>query len=70
MASKGNAIGKSDEALQYVEKHGRVTRREAAELCRIGPYQATRLLDRLVKDGRLLRHGERRGAWYERGTKL
>ena len=54
--------------LQYVGKHGRITRREAAELCRIGPYQATRLLNRLVKDGRLLRHGERKGAWYERGT--
>ena len=56
--------------LQYVEKHGRITRKEAAELCRIGPYQATRLLDRLVKDGRLLRHGERKGAWYERGAKV
>lgn len=56
--------------LQYVEKHGRITRKETAELCRIGPYQATRLLDRLVKDDRLLRHGERKGAWYERGTKI
>lgn len=56
--------------LQYVEKHGRITRKEAAELCRIGPYQATRLLDRLVKDGRLLRHGERKGAWYARGAKV
>jgi ATP-dependent DNA helicase RecG len=54
--------------LQYVGKHGRITRREAVELCRIGPYQATRLLNRLVKDGRLLRHGERKGAWYERGV--
>lgn len=56
--------------LQYVEKHGRITRREAAELCRLSPYQATRLLDRLVKDGRLLRHGQRKGAWYERGSKI
>jgi ATP-dependent DNA helicase RecG len=56
--------------LQYVEKHGRITRREAAELCRIGPYQATRLLSRLVNDGRLRRHGTRKAAWYERGAKL
>ncbi len=56
--------------LQYVEKHGRITRREAAELCRIGPYQATRLLSRLVDDGRLRRHGTRKAAWYERGAKL
>ncbi len=56
--------------LQYVQKHGRITRREAAELCQIGPYQATRLLNRLVKEGRLLRHGERKGTWYERGSKI
>ena len=52
--------------LQYVEKHGRITRREAAELCQLGPFQATRLLDRLVQDGRLVRRGTRRGAYYER----
>lgn len=56
--------------LQYVEKHGRITRREAAELCQLGPFQATRLLDRMVKDGRLVRHGQRKGAWYERGSKI
>lgn len=56
--------------LQYVEKHGRITRREVAELCRLGPYQATRLLARLVEAGRLSRHGERKAAWYERGAKI
>jgi ATP-dependent DNA helicase RecG len=56
--------------LQYVEKHGRITRREAAELCRIGPYQATRLLNKLVRDGRLLRHGTKKGAFYERGPSI
>ena len=56
--------------LQYVEKHGRITRREAAELCRIGPHQTTRLLKRLVQDGRLLKHGERKGTWYERRSKI
>ncbi|WP_245971577.1 ATP-binding protein [Calidithermus terrae] len=56
--------------LQYVEKHGRITRREAADLCKLGPYQATRLLDRLVKEGRLARHGTRKGTWYERGSKI
>jgi len=52
--------------LQYVEKHGRITRREAAELCRISPDQAYRLLIRLTEDGRLARHGGKKGAWYER----
>ncbi|MDZ7372273.1 MAG: putative DNA binding domain-containing protein [candidate division KSB1 bacterium] len=54
--------------LQYVTKHGRITRRDAAELCRLGPYQATRLLDRLVQEGRLVRRGTRRGTYYERSS--
>ncbi len=56
--------------LQYVETHGRITRREAAQLCRIGGHQATRLLGRLAECQRLLRHGERKGSWYERGSKI
>lgn len=56
--------------LQYVEKHGRITRREAANLCRIGSYQANRLLTRLVKDGRLDKYGEGKGTWYERAQKM
>ncbi|MEO0107644.1 MAG: ATP-binding protein, partial [candidate division WOR-3 bacterium] len=43
--------------LQYVTKHGRIARKEVAELCQLGPYQATRLLERLVRDGRLARRG-------------
>lgn len=50
--------------LEYVKAHGRITRREAAELCRIGPYQATRLLKRLVEEGKLVRHGVGKGTWY------
>jgi len=50
--------------LQYVEKHGRITRSAAAELCRLGPHQATRLLGRLVQDGRLVRRGTRKGTHY------
>jgi len=50
--------------LQYVATHGQITCREAAELCRLGPYQATRLLGRLVQDGRLVRQGTRKGTYY------
>ena len=50
--------------LQYVHAHGRITRREAADLCRIGPYQATRLLQKLVKQDTLVSHGERKGTYY------
>ncbi len=50
--------------LKYVREHGRITRREAAELCRLGPRQAGKLLQRLVGEGRLVQHGTRRGAFY------
>lgn len=50
--------------LQYVNAHGRIARRHAAELCKIGPAQATRLLRRLVGKGTLKMHGQRRGTWY------
>jgi ATP-dependent DNA helicase RecG len=56
--------------MQFVERHGRITRKQAAALCHLGPYQATRLLDRLVLAGRLLRHGQRKGSWYEAGEKI
>jgi ATP-dependent DNA helicase RecG len=51
--------------LQYAEQHGRITRREAAELCQIEPEQASYLLTRLVRTGRLRLSGQRRGAFYE-----
>jgi len=52
--------------LQYVEKQGRITRAEAAELCNLSPDQAYRLLKRLTEGGRLTRQGTKKGAWYER----
>lgn len=51
--------------LQYVEAHGRITRSEVAELCQISPFQASRLLDKLVQEKKLRRHGKKRGTWYE-----
>jgi len=50
--------------LQYVHAHGRITRREVADLCRIGPHQATRLLKKLVENGELVQHGQRKGTYY------
>lgn len=51
--------------LQYVRAHGRITRQEVAELCRIDPREATRLLQRLVKRQDLRQHGTRRGSYYD-----
>ena len=64
--------GRSDESLQqeqmvlqYVEKHGRITRREVAGLCRIASHQARDLLGRLVARGELRMQGATKGAFYE-----
>ena len=50
--------------LQYVEKHGRITRKEAADLCRLAPSQARNLLMRMKNEDRLVLQGARRGAFY------
>lgn len=52
--------------LQYVDAHGRITRREAADLCQLAPRQARSVLKRLVDRGELRLVGQRRGAFYER----
>ncbi|MCL6547214.1 MAG: putative DNA binding domain-containing protein [Bryobacteraceae bacterium] len=54
--------------LQYVEKHGRITRAEASELCQIGLNQAYRLLKSLEGRGLLVARGEKKGRYYERGA--
>lgn len=51
--------------LQYVAKHGRIARHEAAELCQISSDQAKRLLARLVTRGELVPKGRLRGSFYE-----
>jgi ATP-dependent DNA helicase RecG len=52
--------------LQYVDAHGHITRMEAADLCALTPDQASRLLRRLAKEGKLTLRGERRGSEYVR----
>ncbi|MBW1947076.1 MAG: putative DNA binding domain-containing protein [Deltaproteobacteria bacterium] len=50
--------------LQYVEKHGRITRGEAIELCQFTPSQARYFLNKMVQAGKLKRFGIRKGSWY------
>lgn len=54
--------------LSFVSAHGRITRGQAAELCGLSPGQASRLLQRLAADGKLVLRGQRRGAHYERSS--
>lgn len=50
--------------LSYVRQHGRITRAEVIELCRLSMSQAAKLLKRLKDQGSLQQHGERRWASY------
>jgi ATP-dependent DNA helicase RecG len=52
--------------LSYVDQHGRIRRQDVIELCRLGPDQARRLLQRLVKGGKLVLRGQKKGSHYER----
>jgi ATP-dependent DNA helicase RecG len=50
--------------LAYIDKHGSIKRAEAAELCRIGPFQATRFLKRLTDGGKIVPKGKGKGIVY------
>lgn len=50
--------------LQYVESFGSVTRAQASELCMITPQQASWLLRRMTRAGKLVLVGERKAARY------
>jgi ATP-dependent DNA helicase RecG len=50
--------------LTFVDRHGSITRADAAELCQLEPVQASRLLRRLRDEGKLLLSGARRAARY------
>jgi ATP-dependent DNA helicase RecG len=50
--------------LKYIRKHGTIRRKDAIELCKIGPFQATRLLKKLEKAHGIKRVGTGRGSYY------
>ena len=50
--------------LSHVQHHGRIRRSEVVELCHLTEDQAAKLLKRLKDEGRLLKSGERRWAFY------
>ena len=55
--------------MQFVGAHGRITRAQTAELCRLHPRQARRLLKSMVTAGQLRLVGSRRTAYYEAESK-
>lgn len=50
--------------LSHVRHHGQIRRSEVVDLCRLTEDQAAKLLKRLKDDGRLVKSGERRWAFY------
>jgi ATP-dependent DNA helicase RecG len=52
--------------LQYARAHGRITRKDAATLCRISANQASRLLRKLRSENKLQQEGQGRAVIYVR----
>ena len=52
--------------LKFIEKHGSIKRADAADLCRISLFQASRLLKSLVVSGKILSKGKGKGTVYVR----
>lgn len=52
--------------LKYIDKHGRIKREEAMELCRLSKDQAYRLLKKLVNSGLIQFEGKGKGGAYVR----
>jgi ATP-dependent DNA helicase RecG len=54
--------------LKYIATHGGIKRADTAELCRISPFQATRLLKRMEKNGLVRPVGQGKGTQYVQST--
>lgn len=50
--------------LQFINAHGKITRKQAAELCQTSSAQAKYLLNRLAKKGILYLGGKTKGSFY------
>jgi ATP-dependent DNA helicase RecG len=51
-------------ALAYAQEQGQITNRECQQVCGLSPDQASKLLARLVRAGKLEAVGEKRGRRY------
>lgn len=59
-----NAIQQEQMVIQFAKENKKITRKEAAFLCQINENQASHLLRRLKKIGKLKLVGKGRGAFY------
>ncbi len=56
--------------VAHIRNHGQIKRYEVIELCHLEDRQATRFLNRLVREGKLSQHGEKKGSYYSLGERL
>jgi ATP-dependent DNA helicase RecG len=61
-----DAIQQEQMVLNFIDTHGSIKRADAADLCHISPFQATRLLNRLKDKGVIRPVGQGKGTRYER----
>lgn len=61
-------IQQEEMIIKYVDKHGRIARKDVIGMCRVGPHQAYRLLRKMTQRGVLRKVGEKKTAAYERGA--
>lgn len=61
-----DAIQQEQMVLKFVKAHGRITRKDVRELCQINDNQATYLLCKLSRQGKLKLIGKGRGAHYRK----
>ena len=66
-ASGFDRIQRETMILQYIEAHGRITRRDTMELCNLSGNQASHLLRQMAAEGKLRQEGQKRGAYYVKG---
>ena len=48
----------------YLREHNEIRRQEVADLCQLAPREAGRLLERMVKGGEIVLHGQRKMSFY------
>lgn len=59
-----NSIQQEQMVIQFAQKHGRVTRKDVMELCRLSKDQSAHLLRKLATENKLTLHGKGRGSFY------
>jgi len=65
VASGFDPIQQEQMVLKFLETHGTIKRADVADLCKINPFQATRLLKRLLEDEKIVSKGKGKGTVYE-----